>query len=191
MKYVVLVSILLIASCGYDIDCNHSFWAGGITFCYQAPFDSPPDTQMVEEIVADIEYVSNTFYSHIGGLRQVLQDVNTVVYVTMGDLREDCMEAPSSDYQLCYSDMGGYNSSDDGLIVIEEPGVNNTCLLRGVFMHEVLHTVDHAFLGGSGHSTPYFFVQTYENEADKQNTIEWKLWEVLESKIPNYPLNCQ
>ena len=187
MKYLFLMIFLL--GCNQSHECVDSFSSGGMGFCIQYDASAEPiNKNIIEDIVEIIELSAQKYYSHIVNVRDMLDNYNVTVLVTEFDIVRYCHKASINDVMVCEEDLGGINSRSD-FILIESPFVKN-CFFYSPLMHEILHTVDDVYLGGSNHNTPYMFGQNYYTNEEKQNTIESNANTRMRERSYAYPDDC-
>lgn len=166
---ILLTTVLLSGCGGHYINCVTALSGGGMNVCLDYVPVVEVDPEQLEDIVQVTEEITRLYYPWVGGLREVLKQRETLVQVTKADLKDNCRDI-GDDTQVC-DDIGGFNSK--GQFIMIEAIRPDSCLIQSALMHEILHTVDQAYLPGgqarvdakdwkSHHSAAMMFNINYE-----------------------------
>lgn len=189
MKILIACLSILLFSCSEPPMCISAFPAGGMNFCIQYDTSTEPiNTNIIEDLVSITEFSASEYYPTIVGVRDMLDRHDVTVVVTKLNLVQYCHDAPFNDTYVCEKDISGINSNSD-FIMIEDPMIKN-CFFFSALMHEILHTIDDVYLGGSNHDTPYMFKQNYPTVEEQRNTIERNAIVRMMEKKDEYPEEC-
>lgn len=146
------IPFLLLASCAHTYPCAEPdapyTRIRGMKICAPEPY---PDGD-IERVFDEMERQVMDWYQHVEDIPQELKKHDVFVRFIDAAMSMECERVEGSTY-LCENHIGGRNHGRN-IYVAWSP-----CLKHTRFVHEVLHSVERYYLGGtsSRHDTPGFF----------------------------------
>lgn len=169
------------SSCGKQDkgDCEVQYHTSGMDVC----FDIDVQPEEVDEVVSAVEFYTQAVVPEVVNFADRMEKKDLSVYFIDENLVNGC-EVVENNIEAC-EDIGGvtivYYPTDIIRIYVERRE-HQKCLAYSSFAHELLHVIEHLYLGkhtvksisDNSHDTPFFFAQDAKRQGIKmEQTLEY------------------